>query len=85
MEEPKTHVVEVSNFQFSPSTLTVKVGDTVEFKFVEGTHTATADNGEFDSGTKSSGTYTWTPDEAGSVPFFCAIHASMTGTITVEA
>ncbi|HLF99611.1 MAG TPA: cupredoxin domain-containing protein [Acidimicrobiia bacterium] len=49
------------------------------------THTATADNGEFDSGEiAGNGTGTFTaPDEAGDYEFHCEIHPSLKGTLTV--
>jgi plastocyanin len=37
--------VNVANFQFSPATLTVKVGTTVTWKGVSGSHTVTSDAG----------------------------------------
>lgn len=81
-----THTVHVASFSFSPSSLTVAVGDTVHFVFDSGTHTATADNGEFDSGSKSAGgTFDWKPSTAGDVPFHCTFHGQMTGTITVTS
>lgn len=38
------HVVNVSNFQFSPSSLSVAVGDTIEWVWVNGSHTTTSTN-----------------------------------------
>lgn len=38
------HVVNVSSFQFSPSSLTVAVGDTIEWVWVNGSHTTTSTN-----------------------------------------
>ncbi len=35
------HMVDVANFAFSPSTVTVMVGDTVTWNWVSGTHTTT--------------------------------------------
>ena len=49
-------------------------------------HTATADNGEFDSGNiegNAEGSIT-APDKAGEYAFHCEIHPSMKGTLTVE-
>lgn len=81
----ESHVIDVESFSFSKTELTIAVGDTVVFQFKSGTHTATADNGEFDSGSRSApDTFSWTAEQAGTVPFHCSFHASMTGTITVE-
>ena len=72
---------------FSLSSLTVKSGSTVTFENTgNATHTMTADDGAFDSGRVapgSSATIT-APTAAGSYPFHCAIHSSMTATLTVE-
>jgi plastocyanin len=43
-------VVELANFMFTPSTLTIEVGDTVKWTNVSGTHNVLADNGSFTSG-----------------------------------
>ncbi len=45
------HVVQVSNFQFSPNALNVNVGDTIRWTWVNGTHTTTS--GIFPNGAAS--------------------------------
>jgi len=81
------HAVAISGFAFSPKTITVTVGDTVTWTNSDPTaHTATADDGSFDTGTiGNNGTGTATFSTAGTFPYHCKIHSSMTGTITVEA
>lgn len=76
--EPATHTVTVTNFAYSPKTLTIKPGDTVQWVFEDGTHTVTSgkdckEDGAFDSKVHGSPfTYTRTFDAAGSVPYFCS-------------
>jgi len=82
-----THVVTVGDNFFSPSNLTINVGDTVEWRNADGgnPHNVTADDGSFESQTASSFTFSVTFNEAGSWPYTCTIHpASMTGVITVQ-
>jgi plastocyanin len=82
------NVVNVSNFQFSPSTLTVKAGTTVTFKGVTGTHTVTSDAGApmaFDQGVSEGSSITITFANPGTYKYHCSIHASMHGTIIVTA
>jgi plastocyanin len=38
------HVVEVRNFEFVPMNVDIAIGDTVEWQWVEGTHTTTSDS-----------------------------------------
>lgn len=92
----ETWDVLVQDNSFSPATLTIQAGDSVRFIY-DGSnpHTATADNGEFDSGDCPGTTcfsspvgaeeYTWesSTDHIGDVPYACEVHSSMTGTITV--
>ncbi len=72
---------------YNPTEITVKVGDTVTFKNEDSfAHTFTADNGEFDSeNVDGGGSFTFTPDAAGTIAFHCKIHSNMKGTITVES
>ncbi len=81
------HAVAIAGFAFAPPDVTVTVGDTVTWTNSDATaHTATADDGSFDTGTiGANGTGTATFSTAGSFPYHCKIHSSMTGTITVEA
>jgi plastocyanin len=81
------HAVAISGFSFSPRNITVTVGDTITWTNSDAqAHTATADDGSFDTGTiGNGGSGSATFATAGTFPYHCKIHASMTGTITVEA
>ena len=79
--------VEISGFSFSPSTLTISVGDSVIWTNMDSaTHTITSDSGnELDSETFSNGnSYSHTFTTAGTYAYHCNIHTSMKGTIVVE-
>lgn len=72
---------------FALTSITVAAGAEVTFRNDDGVaHTATADDGTFDSGSVPSGGSTTfaAPGEPGEVAFHCEIHPSMTGTLTVE-
>lgn len=79
-----TTVVE-KDFQFSPSSLTVKVGDKVTFDNQDSApHHVVV--GTTDLGDQQPGqSVTWTADKAGTFPVKCTIHPSMTGQINVGA
>ncbi len=80
--------VGIENFSFTPGDLVVAVGTTVEWQNrASGTsHTTTAVDGEWDSGSLAGGgSFSQTFTETGSFDYFCAIHPAMTGTITVES
>ena len=78
--------VEIKDFSFSPASLTVKVGDTVTWTNQDSAgHSATADDGSFDTGVLSQGeSNTVTFSEAGSFPYHCTVHPNMKGTVVVE-
>lgn len=89
--EPKIasgSVVEIKDFKYSPSTLTVKAGEkiTVTNKDIPG-HSVTSDTeGLFDTGILSkdeSGTIT-APSTAGSYGFHCTAHPSIKGILIVK-
>lgn len=78
--------IQIADFAFPPTT-TVQVGDTVTWNNTSGVaHTATADDASFDTGfiaDGASGSVTFAA--AGTFPYHCTIHASMIGSIVVEA
>ena len=87
----KKIVIKVADFQFTNSTVNAKVGDTIIFKWVSGTHTTT-------STSVPTGARTWDhPMDAshkkfryilkvkGTYKYVCNFHSQMTGTINVTA
>lgn len=85
-EEPSgtTHSATIENFQLP--NLRIAVGDTIRWTNADGApHTSTGRNLEWNSGTLSQGSaFSETFSTAGSFEYFCEIHPSMVGTITVE-
>jgi len=95
------HVVGANGMQFSPSTLTIKAGDSVTWMNFGGSHNVMADDGSFRcangcddtggdgevSGAAWSATRTF--NTPGTIGYFCQQHGSpgvgMFGTITVQA
>ena len=79
--------VVAKDIAYNPTSITVKVGDTVTFKNDDSfAHTFTANNGEFDSNNvDGGGSFTYKPTAAGTIAFHCKIHSNMKGTITVTA
>jgi plastocyanin len=79
------HAVDIAGFAFSPQSITVAIGDTVTWTNadVQG-HTATADDGSFDTGTiAGNSSKSATFDTAGTFAYHCRIHPAMTATIVV--
>ena len=78
--------VTISNFTFSPASLTVKVGDSVTWTNQDSMgHSVTADDSSFDTGVFSNGeSKTVTFSKAGTYSYHCSIHPSMHGTIVVQ-
>jgi LPXTG-motif cell wall-anchored protein len=79
--------VTISDFKFSPSSVTVNVGDTVTWSNDGPTvHTATANDGSFDTGILNKGeSGSATFDQAGTISYICTPHPNMKGTIVVQA
>jgi plastocyanin len=79
------HGVSIHGFAFDPATITVAVGDSVTWTNGDPTaHTATGDGGAFDAGTVAAGaSKTVVFSIAGTYPYHCAIHPSMTATVVV--
>jgi plastocyanin len=81
------YTVNIREFSFNPSSLTLQVGDVVRWVNT-GTvaHTASSETGVWDSGTLSpGGVFSQQFLTPGTYPYFCRIHAGMLGTIVVQA
>lgn len=86
----KAAAVSIKGFAFAPATLTVAKGTTVTFKNEDTTkHTVTSGangtkDGKFDQSLDASAQATVTFDTPGTYEYYCALHAAMKGTITVQ-
>jgi amicyanin len=78
--------VTIKDFEFTPSTLTIKVGDAVTWtNNGPSTHTVTADDGSFESGNLSKGkTFSHTFNAAGTFSYHCGPHPFMTAKVIVQ-
>jgi plastocyanin len=83
-----TITVDVKSNLFSPSDVTVNVGDTVQWVFDQGTHTTTSSDGLWDSGILSAGsTFQFTFNQAGDFNYKCTLHfqcCNMAGVVHVS-
>ncbi len=91
-----THTVNVLDpTSFSPSSLTIEVGDTVQWINAAGgfSHNVTADDSSFNSTTSSGFTFSRTFNSVGEILYHCTVHSTsaalggttMNGSITVVA
>ena len=80
------HSVEIADFEYAPEMLTVPAGTKVTWSNSdEASHTATADDGSFDTGTLRQGDEVGVVlDEPGTYSYFCRFHAFMKATVEVE-
>jgi len=78
--------VDIRDMRFDPGTVTIHVGDTVEWKNTDDRdHTITASDGSFDSGNLSSGaSFRHTFKSAGKYSYKCSYHPRMKGVVVVE-
>lgn len=77
----------MQNIAFAPKSTTVKVGQKVTWTNDDQTdHNVTSDSGasfkskDFGNG----GTFSFTPEKAGTIKYVCTIHPGMDGTLTVQ-
>ncbi|HEY2958449.1 MAG TPA: cupredoxin family copper-binding protein [Actinomycetota bacterium] len=79
------NAVTIDNLAFSPATLNVKAGQQVTWTNKQDiAHTVTADGGAFDHQMPPGATFSFTFDKAGSFPYHCTIHPSMTAKVEVS-
>lgn len=81
------YTVNIRDFSFNPSSLTVQVGDVVRWENTGAVpHTASSSTGVWDSGTLSpGGVFSQQFLTSGTFSYLCRIHPSMQGTIIVQA
>jgi plastocyanin len=84
-EASKSEKVEIVEFTYQPDPVVVQVGGKVTWQNQDtAPHTATADDGSFDTGTIEKGKIgSETFKEAGTFTYFCEIHPTMHGTVEV--
>jgi plastocyanin len=73
--------------KFDPTTVSVTVGQSVEWDFTDSSspHTVTADDNSFDSCSQNAGfKFVVTFSKAGDVKYHCTLHAQMLGTVKVS-
>ena len=77
--------VEIVDFAYDPDPVRVQTGGKVIWQNKDSApHTATADDGSFDTGTLEEGKLkSETFKEAGTYTYFCEIHPTMHGTVEV--
>jgi len=80
------HAVSIKGMKFNPPALELAVGDTITFTNEDAApHTATADDGAFDTGRLGRGeSATVTVSAAGEHAYKCLVHPSMKGTVTAN-
>jgi plastocyanin len=82
--------IEMSGFAFSKTAVEVAKGSAVTWTNKDGTtHTVSSGtppttDGKFDGQVAAGSTFSFTFKDAGTFKYFCAIHNTMTGTITVK-
>jgi plastocyanin len=84
-EAAKAEKVQIVEFTYEPDPVVVQVGGKVIWQNEDtAPHTATADDGSFDTGTIEKGKLgSATFKEAGTFTYFCEIHPTMHGTVEV--
>jgi plastocyanin len=84
-EAARSEKVKIVEFVYGPDPVTVQVGGKVIWQNEDtAPHTATADDGSFDTGTIERGKIkSETFKQAGTFTYFCEIHPTMHGTLEV--
>ncbi|HXR60454.1 MAG TPA: cupredoxin domain-containing protein [Solirubrobacterales bacterium] len=84
-EAAKSEKVQIVEFTYEPDPVVVQVDGKVNWQNEDtAPHTATADDGSFDTGTIEQGKLgSVTFKEAGTFTYFCEIHPTMQGTVEV--
>ena len=81
-----TAAIDIIDFQFVPQSVTVNLGDTVQWTNTGmSIHTTTSDTGIWDSGSMATGqSFSQVFNTAGTFTYRCMIHPFMTGSVIVQ-
>ena len=84
---PKTHTIRMSGTSFAPAEITVAAGDRITWINEDYfPHTATSEDGRFDSGAIAAGaSWTLTTENSGDFDYLCTFHPTMRGRLMVRA
>lgn len=86
--KPAVVTVDVTDMKFSPAEVTVKVGETVTWKFKDSVPHTVQGIGDKAMGINSpifdKGEWSYTFFAAGTYRYLCSLHPQMRGTVTVE-
>ena len=84
--QPAKVAVTIDNFSFSPATVTVAPGTTVVWTNQDDVpHTVTSDENVFGSSALDTGErFEFTFKKAGTFPYYCKVHPTMTGKVVVQ-
>jgi plastocyanin len=84
-EAPRAEKVEIADFAYDPDPVTIQVGGKVVWLNQDSApHTATAEDGSFDTGTLEEGKLeSETFKQAGTYEYICQIHPDMHGVVEV--
>jgi plastocyanin len=85
-DTPGTNEVFIRGMAFVPNTITVAAGTTITWTNKDAiTHDVTSGTGLFTSGPLANGaTFSFTFATAGNYSYYCSIHPTMVGTVTVN-
>ena len=81
---PAAATIVLKNIAFNPKDVTIKVGDTVEWKWNDGAVQHNVSGPDFKSQVQNKGTYRHTFTAPGEVKYECTLHPGMTGTVEVS-
>jgi plastocyanin len=86
MAAPGTTKVAIKNFVYNPASITVVVGETVEWVNEDSAqHNVTANDGSFKSPNLNQGnTFSHKFEKAGTYAYYCTFHRGMKGTVIVK-
>lgn len=81
---PPAATVALKSISFAPKSVSVKVGESVEWDWEDGAIAHNVVGPDFKSSTQSKGTFRHTFTAAGEVKYQCTLHPGMEGTVEVS-